>query len=236
MRECDIGWPSSDEDAASLDAHGDDLSTIKKHDNKLTRHPATSLLVQHAAIMAAFVEWWHVRLRARLVYGLPALSRRSAPLPLCLMAIVGSYCGWSRCCECLRLGVYTCEGCQSCFCGQCWYWCHGPRPRSMMRCWRCWKSPRPFACSMGSVEHDNKLTRKLELRALRPKPPKPAGCAMEKLREANKQRLRALRRKPTKPTACAMELHQLRHSCAEPLPRCSCEEWAHLGWRCFCYF
>ena len=81
MRECHIGWPSSDEDAASLDAHDDDLSTIKKHDNKLTRHPATSLLVQHAAIMAAFVEWWHVRLRAGLVYGLPALAIRSAPLP-----------------------------------------------------------------------------------------------------------------------------------------------------------
>ena len=41
MRESDIGWPSTDEDAASLDAHDDDLSTIEKHDNKLTRHPAT---------------------------------------------------------------------------------------------------------------------------------------------------------------------------------------------------
>ena len=38
MRESDIGWPSTDEDAASLDARDDDLPTIDKHDNKLTRH------------------------------------------------------------------------------------------------------------------------------------------------------------------------------------------------------
>ena len=106
MRESDIGWPSTDEDAASSDAHDRDLTAIEKLDNKLTRHPATSLLVQHAALMVALVEWWHVRLCARLAHGLPALAKRSAPLPTCLMAIVGSYCGWERCRECSRLSTH----------------------------------------------------------------------------------------------------------------------------------
>ena len=48
----------------------------------------------------------------------------------------------------------------------------------------------PMSCGISS--HDRKLARKLELRAHRPKPPKPAGCAKEKL----KANLRALRRRP----------------------------------------
>ena len=209
---------------------------------------------------------------ARVAHALPALARRSAPLPPCLMAIVGSYCGWERCRECSRLGAHTREDCQSCFCDLCWYWWQGPRPRSTVRCWRCWGEPRLFPKSMGSgvSSHDSKLARKLELRAHRPKPPKPAGCAMEKLKASNKAKLRALRRRP--PTRCAREKlevpnlaedgdHQCpRHNtagqeagphwkgqrpfhcgcCAETcddcllLPRCRCEEWAHMGWRCFC--
>ena len=46
--------------------------------------------------------------------------------------------------------------------------------------------------SWGAAE----IVRKLELRAHRPKPPKPADCAKEKLKASNKANLRALRRRP----------------------------------------
>ena len=205
MRESDIGWASTDEDAASLAC------------------PATSLLGQQAVVMVAFVEWWHVRLRARVVYGLPALARRSAPLPLCLMAIVASYCGWGRCCECSRRCAYTCEGCQSCYCGVCWYW----------GCLRCCNpaASRAEAEARPLAEGEARLCAlKEELRALRSK--SSTGCAMLLAKQAE---LRALR---PKPPGCAMEklraLRQQGWSCADPLPRCRCEEWAHMGWRCLC--
>ena len=42
------GWPSTEEHTASWDAYDRDLIAIEQLDNRLTRHPATSVLVQHA--------------------------------------------------------------------------------------------------------------------------------------------------------------------------------------------
>ena len=215
MRSCEVrrergmGRAGTEEDAASLVC------------------PAPSLQGQQAVVMVAFVEWWHVRLRARVVCGLAALARRSTPLPLCLMAIVGSYCGCGRCCDCSRGCAYTCEGCQSSYCGVCWYW----------GCWRCWT---PAASRAEALARVGALTAKplarcelvqaLQegLRALQPK--SSAGSALWLARKAE---LRALRQKPP---GCAMErsraLRELR-AMAKPLPRCRCEEWAHMGWQCF---
>jgi len=211
------GWPNTEEHAASWDAYDRDLIAIEQLDNRLTRHPATSVLVQHAALMVAFVEWWHVRLCARVAHALPALARRSAPLPPCLMAIVGSYCGRERCRECSRLSAHTCEDCRSCFCDLCWYWWQGPRPRSRVRCWRCWDSAWTTT-KWHDRELGCKLARKLELRAQRPKPPKPPGCAMEKLKAARKERLRALRQRL--PTRCAREKLEVRNLAEDRYHQC----------------
>ena len=63
-----------------------------------------------------------------------------------------------------------------------------------------------------------------KLKACRPRPPMPPKCVMDM--EKEKHALRVHRPTPPRPLECVMETS----------PRCRCEEWAHLGWRCRCRF